>query len=253
MSFATSFAKQGFLVIPRLFEAAFIDRLREEYARQLKIFEAEGIERQHEVGNRRMQLSIELRGPFLDPMLWSNPLLLTIVRSLLGSDVLIDSLSVVVAFPGAEEQHHHRDHGSLFFEMPLDAKLPAHAVAVMIPLIDFDEETGTTVLDPGTHHGASIGEPYAAFVPKGGCYLMDYNLHHWGQANRSAQDRPLIAMTFARPWFIDSVNYRFNKRLNIAEADALAVPREHWPLFRRLEPSPYPAESSHKLSKEEAA
>lgn len=85
--------------------------------------------------------------------------------------------------------------------------MPTHVVTVMVPLVDLDAQSGATVPDPGTHRGEASGEPIPAYVPKGGCYLMHYDLQHWGGANSSEQDRPLLAMTYARPWFTDSQNF----------------------------------------------
>lgn len=250
MSFASSFAEQGFLIVPRLIDPLLIERLRCEAEHQFVGMKAEGLGKQYEVGDKRTQLAIAMRGPFLDPQLWANPLLLQIIRQLIAPDILLDSVTVVVARPGAEEQHRHRDHGRLFEELPIDTAIPTHAISVMVPLIDFDAEVGTTMLYPGTHRGTPTVEPVAALVPLGGCYLMHYDLQHWGAANLSMRDRPLLTMTFARPWFTDTLNFRHNPRLNITADDARALPEQHWPLFRRLHPSPFPQARSHKLSKD---
>lgn len=253
MSFLDRFADQGFLMIPSLFDPAFIERLRAEHETQFAAAEAAGLESQYEVGDKRIQLAVGLRGAFLDPQLWANPLLLPILHALLGPDVLLDSVSVVVARPGAKAQHRHRDHPALFPELASEIMLPAHAVSVMIPLIALDEQTGTTMLSPGTHRGAEKGQPVAAYMTPGGCYLMDYHLRHWGSANRSTCDRPLISLTYARQWFTDTQNFRHNPRLNISAEDARSVAERYRSLFRRLHPSPFPQVSSHKLSTEETA
>lgn len=253
MTFASRFAEQGFSLIPRLFDLAFIDRLRGEYEQQFAEMEANGLGKPYEVGDRRTQIAIALRGNFLDPQLWGNPLLLQILRTLIAPDLVLDSVAVVVARPGAEAQHRHRDHARLFPELPIEATIPTHAVTVMVPLIAFDGEAGTTMLSPGTHRGEATGDPVPALVPPGGCYIMHYDLQHWGSANVSMRDRPLLTMTYARPWFTDSMNFRHNPRLNITADEARSLPEEYWPLFRRLHPTPFPQVRSHKLSKAGAA
>jgi hypothetical protein len=60
----------------------------------------------------------------------------------------------------------------------------------------------------------------------------------------------MLTMTFARPWFTDTLNLRHNPRLNTKADDARGLPEQHWPLFRRLHPSPFPQARSHKLSKD---
>jgi ectoine hydroxylase-related dioxygenase (phytanoyl-CoA dioxygenase family) len=250
MSFASSFAQQGFLLIPRLFDPAFIGELHREYERQGAEIVAANNGAHYEVGDKRTQLAIAFKGAFLDPQLWANPLLLQILRTLIAPDILLDSVAVVVARPGAAEQHRHRDHPRLFPDLPPETSLPTHAVTVMVPLIAIDTEVGSTMLSPGTHRGEASGAPVPALVPEGGCYLMHYDLEHWGSANVSQRDRPLLTMTYARPWFTDAMNFRHNPRLNIRDEDARSLPQEHWLLFRRLHPAPFPQVRSHKLSKE---
>jgi hypothetical protein len=92
-----------------------IERLRCEAEHQFVGMKAESLGKQYKVGDKRTQPAVPMRGPFLDPQLWAIPLLLLqIIRQLIAPDILLDSVTVVVARPGAEEQHRHRDHGRLF-------------------------------------------------------------------------------------------------------------------------------------------
>ena len=63
---------------------------------------------------------------------------------------------------------------------------------------------------------------------------MDYRIWHQGTENRSDGERPLIYIIYARPWFIDIINYGDRPRIDIDAADLATVPEAHRPLFRRL-------------------
>ena len=49
---------------------------------------ADDLNTYYQVGEQRVQLPIKLLGPFLDPALYANPLLLGILSGLLGPDIL---------------------------------------------------------------------------------------------------------------------------------------------------------------------
>ena len=237
MSFAERFKAEGWLQVDGIFPLALIDELRDEFERQFTSLAArEDQEREYlRVGDERVMLSVALKGPFLDPRLYAQPVLLKILRHFLAEDLLIDSLTCVVALPGAGEQHAHRDHGELFHDDPdLNGQLPPYAVTVAVPLIDLSPETGTTKLLPGTHRGEQILEPALPYLARGSCFLMDYRIEHYGTANHSAARRPVLYCVFARPWFTDIRNFRRQPRINIDRADLQRIPAEHWPLFRRV-------------------
>jgi ectoine hydroxylase-related dioxygenase (phytanoyl-CoA dioxygenase family) len=182
-----------------------------------------------------MMLSVRLTGPFLDPRLYANPLLLPVLQQLLGADLLIDNFTCVIALPGAGEQHLHRDHPALFPESPqVSQDLKPYAITLVIPLVDLTPETGTTRLFPGTNRGNPPGEEALPFISRGECFLMDYRIEHQGLPNRSAMRRPVLYIVYTRPWFIDLVNMRRQPRINIDASDLAVIPSEHHPLFRRL-------------------
>ena len=80
-----------------------------------------------------------------------------------------------------------------------------------IPLLEMNEIHGTTALWPGSHRDetrASTESGDEPLVREGSCVLWDYRLRHCGTPNRSAMPRPLLYMTYCRPWFMDHKNYR---------------------------------------------
>lgn len=185
------------------------------------------------VGHRRFMITPEFAPPFADPEVYASTGILRLMRSLLSDECILGSFGAVVSLPGAEAQHVHRDFGGLFPEVGLDAMLPPYAITAVVPLIDVDEVTGTTVVWPGSHRQrtpANDYEPAQALWPKmcaGDVLLMDYRLVHGGSANVSTAPRPILYMVYYRPWFRDHVNYSVQERLRISRDMLEALPREH--------------------------
>lgn len=240
---AETFAERGCLTISRLFEPALIDSIRDEYQRQYGGMTTDSLPAHLKVGDKRVHVPIQVKGPLLDPMLTAHPLLLRMVESIVGADPVIDSMVCVVAFPGSEDQHLHRDHYELFSsEERGGAHLPPFAVTVSIPLIELNAETGSTLLFPGSHKldpaadgsPPQLGEGELALVPVGGCYFMDYRLWHYGTANGSPLPRPILYIIYARQWFTDSLNFHLHRRVWVAREDVEAMPKAQRRLFRRI-------------------
>lgn len=226
-----------------MFEPSFIDLLMAEYERQYQTLDPANLPLHMNVGHRRLHLPLQLRGPFLDPRLYAHPILTALLSSILKRSFVLDNVSCVTALPGAADQKIHRDHALIFDEEgPIAAGLPAYAVTVAIPLIDLDEESGTTKLYPGSMGLMSkpdgsppdFAEELCPFVKRGGCFLMDYRLWHRGMANGSGRNRPILYFVYSREWFTDTVNFKKHSRIQIGAEDAKAIPIEHRPLFRRI-------------------
>src|SRR4029453_14209619 len=236
--FAERFLRDGYLVVDRLFDPALIDAVREEFERQHPSIDPDRPPEHLKVGHRRLQVPIQLTGALLDPRPLENPLLVGFLKPLLGDGMVIDSVICVVALPGAEEQRVHRDNPDLFDQA---IQLPPFAITVAVPLIDLTEETGTTQLFPGTHRavlaedGTPVDLPEAErpYVARGGCMLFDYHLWHQGTPNRSAASRPILYMTFTRPWFTDQHNMRRHAALSLDREALRQIPGEHRRLFQR--------------------
>ena len=232
MLFIDQFRQQGWLKVGGIFERTFIDDLYREYRRQ---YEALLAASHKQLGDNRVQLSVKLTGPFLDSRLYANPLLLSILRQFLGDDFLIDSLNSITSLPGAVDQKPHRDHPMLFPEAPdLNHQLMPFGVLVAIPLVDLTPDSGTTRIFPGIPRDVKANRSETPYVARGDCFMLDYRTKHLGMANCSSDERPLIYIAYTRPWFTDSINFRFQERIFIDLADLRNVAPEHQPLFRRM-------------------
>jgi hypothetical protein len=162
------------------------------------------------VGDRRLIITINLESPFDDPQLFANPYLLPVLEAALDEGFVLGALGIVCSLASAPAQHRHADGGFLFPSSGIDRLLPASAITVGIPLLEMNDVHGTTELWLGSHRDASRvpnEEGIKPVVREGSCMLWDFRLSHCGTPNRSALPRPLLSLTYCRPWFLDHLNY----------------------------------------------
>ena len=236
---AKLFTSAGCLHLVDAFSDAFIQSLREAYfARYEAYFHAEHFEGAKQVGHRRIQIVVDLALPFNSPALYANPLILPILKALLGTELYFGIFGSVTSLPGANEQHFHRDNPLLFGEA-VNRFLPPYAINLFVPLVEFNESTGTTRLFPGTHvktgpeaRGCAGVEPV---VRPGSCLLMDYRLYHQGTGNRSGIIRPMLFCAYHRPWYKDYVNHKSWPFLRLTDSEYQRIPEEHRSLFGWVE------------------
>jgi ectoine hydroxylase-related dioxygenase (phytanoyl-CoA dioxygenase family) len=224
------FSSKGVVVIENAFAPELVASLKNafmtDYARHLVDRETDET---LEVGDKRIMVAVEVNGPFNTPRLYANPFVFPLVQDMLGEECVLGSFGAVTAFPGAEDQHIHRDHPFLFDEESIDTLMPAYAVNVIVPLVDIDEHHGTTRVWPGSHRVWPEGEarklPSEDLVAQvGACILIDYRLFHGGTANRSEQMRPLLYVIYQRPWFKDYVNFLKVRELRVPAKERANIP-----------------------------
>ena len=233
------FAENGVLIINNLFAKDLITQLNQAFSQQ---YQGYFVDKNHEdaleVGVKRKMVTVKLQAPFNNPDLYGNPLLMYLMRALLGKDFVLGSFGAVIALPGAEQQHIHQDHPSLFEDEALDLQLPSFAVTLVVPLIDLTPATGSTQVWKGSHR-LSPSEKFAEgtssipFVSTGSCYLMDYQLWHGGTPNISNQVRPILYIVYYRSWFQETVNYDKQARVSISEREYEKIPETYKFLFVR--------------------
>lgn len=247
------FRVHGTLLLENCFEPALVQALHRDFIDHYANIDLETRSKTClEVGNKRFMFTIRLQPPFLDPAVYAAPRILPIVRELLGPDCIIQSIGTVCAFPGAADQLHHFDHPALYQEAGvLNAYLPPYALHVVVPLVDLNEETGTTAVWEGSHRLRSIEErnrwtreDLAAFkgaeMPwpkKGDSYFMDFRLRHAGTANHSDEPRPILYLVYSRTWFQDRKNFDIQSPLLITREEYERIPQEHKSLFKNAQPS----------------
>ena len=121
----------------------------------------------------------------------------------------------------------------------MDTLIPSYGIKMIIPLVDLNEEHGTTRMWPGSHvvfdEKALKMAPVDPQLQVGSCILMDYRMMHGGTANRSERVRPLLYNNYYRPWFRDYKNFQQQPALQISRQAYTAIPAAHRTLFSWLE------------------
>ena len=245
---AHDFRLNGCLVVENSFDADLVRELQRDFLANYASRDRAEVERSClKVGEQRYMFSVQLTSPYLEPGIYASPGVMPVVREILGKDCILQSYGVVCAYPGSAAQHVHRDHAPLFAEAGgLNAFLPPFALHVVVPLVDFNEKTGTTALWEGSHRIKSsaeenrysreqLGRMEGAILPMpqlGDCYFMDYRLRHAGTANVSDIPRPILYLVYSRPWFLDRKNFDLQSPLDIRREEFERIPQEHRHLFR---------------------
>lgn len=214
------FRENGYLRIVDLFDAATMARLdaqfRSRHARKLAGTRA---------ADKRPLFTVAIRDAFNDPDVLTSPLILPLLTEMLGADFIIAAVSAVVSFPGAPNQHLHRDTRPLFTpDNSVEKDMPSVTMTMLVPLIDFTTETGCTRVWPGSHHIGGLEEGLAVGsldpeVRVGSVLLSDGRLLHRGAENRSGRVRPLFYLTFHRSWFRDFGGYEHRRPIEVSDRD----------------------------------
>jgi hypothetical protein len=207
-------------------------------SRSTRYLENRELEDTLKVGEGRHMVPIDLAGAFRDPVVYANPVLVAVAREALGPDAILESFGAVISSAGAKRQHVHRD-GPLLFDAAISPLLPAHALTFALPLVDMNDEHGTTALLPGSHRWQDYdqdGAVEAPAIPVGSCVLWDFRLYHGGTANRSDVARPMLYGTFARPWFQDVANFPKEEQRHLAFDGSFleSVPEDRRSLFSHV-------------------
>lgn len=233
------FRENGVLIIDNILPKSQIEIIHSYFFQHYQAYTVVGqYTNTLRVGDKRKMITIDIEDCFNDSSLYANPLLMSLLESQLGKGFVLGSFGVVCSFPRAKDQHVHIDHYPLFYEQQVHVPLPCYAVNIVIPLVDLTIETGTTRVWKGSHQKAfdeqiAIESSDVVLVEKGACYLMDYQLTHGGTANLSSLPRPILYMTYCRPWFVETVNYEYQKPVSISQREYQKVPEPYKFLFER--------------------
>lgn len=238
---AELFRTHGFLWMENALKPAFVRKLHHAWGRAYGEIPPEKAKAEClEVGRRRLMVTVEVRPPFTDPTLYAHPVVLPLLTQLLGRKRLINSFGSVVAYPWSPPQHIHLDHPLLFDDLHTSALLPPYAITLVVPLVALTPATGCTAVFEGSHRDVTraytqyklqdAGLPYAQL---GDVYLMDYRLVHGGTGNGSVDPRPIMYLSYCRPWFSDAVNFWAQPAVQVPADGWDHIPQEHLRLFAK--------------------
>jgi ectoine hydroxylase-related dioxygenase (phytanoyl-CoA dioxygenase family) len=205
-----SFRLKGALIIEDIVDTAIIVEARRAFSEAYSCY-LDGSEHEDaaRVGGRRLLITIRLEPPFDNLQFFANPYLLALLRAELDEGFVIGAFGLVCSLPSAPAQHRHHDGGILFPNSGFDRLLPAAAITVAIPLLEMNQVHGTTALWLGSHRDEIRlkEEGIEPVVREGSCMLWDFRLMHGGTPNRGPVPRPLLYLTYCRPWFMEHLNF----------------------------------------------
>jgi ectoine hydroxylase-related dioxygenase (phytanoyl-CoA dioxygenase family) len=237
-----SFRINGALILEDIVDTGIIAEARRAFAEGYShYFDDSKHEDALRLGSRRLMITINLGPPFDEPQLFANPYLLPVLSVALDDGFVLGAFGIVCSLPSAPAQRRHADGGILFPHSGVDMVLPAAAITVGIPLIEMNEVHGTTALWAGSHRDVSHSKEKAIepVVREGSCMLWDFRLLHAGTPNRGALPRPLLYLTYCRPWFLEYNNFGgFNPRQKplVAKKNFLSgLSEQHRRLLARAE------------------
>ncbi|MCP1381196.1 phytanoyl-CoA dioxygenase family protein [Runella salmonicolor] len=234
------FRRDGYVIFKDIFPKEYVNSLYSDFINTYgHYFSEENDKNVIKVGNKRIQVSVEVKGAFNSPNLYANPFVLNFLRSIFNNCFIISDLTCVSSLPGAKKMRIHRD-GAIFEGLALAPLLPAHAIGLLIPLIPFTRLNGPTRYWPGSHR---INQSLADFeenlnfiepeIDTGSCILMDHRLVHSGNPNRSEQIRPLLYCNYSLPWYFDYINFKHEAHLKVEDTNFEKIPEEYKPFFQR--------------------
>jgi ectoine hydroxylase-related dioxygenase (phytanoyl-CoA dioxygenase family) len=218
---------EGYLILPGVIDAAWLEALRTAVARQLDLEgENAGAEFRKEENAQRLANLVD-KGQVFQRVI-GHPELLEAAGAVLGPGFKLGSLNYRAAAPLSNSaQPLHCDMGLL-----PDAK--GNAVFNSIWLLDdFTPENGATRFVPGSHVSAklpqqALADPWAAHPEErlalgaaGDVILMNAHLWHGGTANRTAAPRRSLHAFFVRG---DQPQQQYQKRLLRPETQASLSP-----------------------------
>jgi len=229
------FEKQGFLRLVNVFTPEYMQHINKYYGQRYKSF-LNGTS-QHDL---RPLFTVDVEGPFNDEVFYANPHVYSFVSSFLGDKCILGALSSVASYPGAPDQHLHRDTQAIFGIGPddytIDKEVPVYAMTVLIPLVDCTLETGCTKVWPRSHFTSNDSEALKidsldpeVFV--GSVLITNSKLLHRGGANLSDRLRPLVYMTYHRSWFRDFYGYESRPPVNVTNFEYRKIPDNHKHMF----------------------
>ena len=156
------------------------------------------------LGDRRLMITISLEPPFDDPQLFANPYLLPVLSVALDDDFVLGAFGIVCSLSSAPAQRRHADGGILFPRSGVDMILPRGRHYCRNP---------TSRNERGQRHNSVVAglasrcrvrlkeEGIEPVLREGSCMLWDFRLLHAGTPNRGALPRPLLYLTYCRPWY----------------------------------------------------
>jgi hypothetical protein len=227
------FRLHGALLIKSALPISIIETLKLELAASKRVKQDMYCERS--VGSGRTMQVLRFENIIADPKLFAAQSTIPILKTLLGEDLILGSLTLVSAAPSAKSQVLHRDNPELFSKYP-QALDESFSINLMIPLVRLNQIVGGTQVQKGTHRSFSTFDPAVPTQQPstniGDAYLVDSRVVHGGLANLSSETRPILSLVFQRPWYRDKSNFETAEEMIVEKGVLNALPDEQKSLVR---------------------
>jgi hypothetical protein len=238
----------GVVILKNAVPVAVIDRLRERMEPDTERLFARGTWGGAGKIRGHLQQVPPRSAPFVDPHIVSNPVVMELLRSVLGEGFFLSLYSANVNTPGSVAQQVHADAGHLWFNAGSGASKwplfhPATTLVVNVPLTDVDEVNGSTELYLGSHKDTEFEQwvpesqlhrypRYRANSTKGDVVIRDIRTWHRGMPNHATRHRHMLAMIVNVWWLQRGQRNRFHVSARAAfstpwfDANAVYVERD---------------------------
>lgn len=172
-------------------------------------------------GQGHLQLGLRRYAPYVRSDLIANPIIESIVATVLGSSAWLGFYNGNVNCPGSTSQPLHMDR-PFAWKSPEEAAQagqswppPTTTLSCSVALDEISLDNGATEIYPGTHHATEViellqgsrleahpallekwGPPQRMLIPAGGVVFRDPRMWHRGVPNPSANPRAMLALTY---------------------------------------------------------
>lgn len=221
-----SFETIGFAVVGGLISAETCELLAQTIVEDVAAIRTRDERTQHEqrTGHGHLQLGLRRYAPFVRSELVANPLIESIIATLLGEGAWLGFYNGNVNTPGSGFQPLHLDRPFSWKSEEAAAAAgqpwppPTTTISCSVGLIEITEENGATEIYPGTQRETAVlqwqpgerpenypdlmekwGPPSRMTIPHGGICFRDPRMWHRGVSNQSKTIRPMIGLTYHSP------------------------------------------------------
>ena len=245
---AEGLLRDGYAVFSRVLPEDLVHALNQEFERRYGHLAMAGADFRGSLrtGDRRYMLTVELSGAFSNASVYANPAVLEILQVVFQGSFILHSFGAVLSLPGARAQRVHRD-SQFLFPTELASILPPWAVTLGIPLVNMNSEQGTTEIFPQSHRWLDWKDHSSSLlpdVPAGHAMMWDDRTFHRGTENRATRYRPLLYLTYSKPWWTDAGNFEpewgssgpvRQSRIAVGKDFFRNLPKEHRFLFKYVD------------------
>ena len=215
---ADALRSEGCAIVERLVPPTLLDRARAELEPWLA---ATPCGRDEFAGLRTRRTGGLLGRSVICRELVMHPLVLDSVRNVLAhaTSIQLHLTQVIAIGPGEPAQMIHRDQWAFdFFPFPAGYEATCNTIWAMT---DFTEANGATRVIPGSNQredrlSFENADTIPAEMPAGSVLLYTGSLYHGAGANRSAQTRYGVNLTYALSWLRQEENQYLAVPLEIA-------------------------------------